>query len=116
MFFSSLKIARQILDAHSSMLNMSLIDAKMQYIRNWQALQGFGITYFVIKSGKSKKDVRREGWKREGGREGGREGWKRGEMEEGREEDGRGEEWKRRWREGGEKKGEKGKLHVLFKM
>ena len=65
-FFSSLKIARQILDAHSSMLNMSLIDAKMQYIRNWQALQGFGITYFVIKSGKSKKDVRRQGWKREG--------------------------------------------------
>ncbi|XP_003384623.1 PREDICTED: fermitin family homolog 2-like [Amphimedon queenslandica] len=49
-------IARQILDAHSSMLNMSLMDAKMQYIRNWQALQGFGITYFVIKSGKSKKD------------------------------------------------------------
>ena len=61
------------------MLNMSLIDAKMQYIRNWQALQGFGITYFVIKSGKSKKDVRRQGWKREGGREGGREGWKRGD-------------------------------------
>ena len=45
------------------MLNMSLMDAKMQYIRNWQALQGFGITYFVIKSGKSKKDVR----EREGG-------------------------------------------------
>ena len=38
------------------MLNMSLMDAKMQYIRNWQALQGFGITYFVIKVGR-KKDV-----------------------------------------------------------
>ena len=39
------------------MLNMSLMDAKMQYIRNWQALQGFGITYFVIRVGRSKKDV-----------------------------------------------------------
>jgi kindlin 2 len=38
------------------MLNMSLIDAKMQYIRNWQALQGFGITYFVVRIGKSKRD------------------------------------------------------------
>ena len=52
------QVARQILDAHSSMLNMSLMDAKMQYIRNWQALSGFGITYFVIRLGKSRKDVR----------------------------------------------------------
>ena len=33
-------------------------------------------------------------------------------MEEGR--DGIGEGWNRRWREGGEKKWEKGNLHVLL--
>lgn len=41
------------------MLNLSNIDAKLQYIRNWQALQDFGITYFLVKVGKSKKEV---GW------------------------------------------------------
>lgn len=51
------QVARQILEAHSSMLNMSLTDAKMQYIRNWQALGDFGITYFVIRVGRSRKDV-----------------------------------------------------------
>ena len=60
------QIARQILEAHSTMLNMSLPDAKMQYIRDWQALQGFGITYFVIRVGKSKKDVsKKKGGERE---------------------------------------------------
>ena len=39
------------------MLNMNLTDAKMQYIRNWQALGDFGITYFVIRVGRSRKDV-----------------------------------------------------------
>lgn len=39
------------------MLNMSLTDAKMQYIRNWQALGDFGITYFIVKVGRSRKDV-----------------------------------------------------------
>ena len=53
----SLQIARHILEAHSSMLNMSLMDAKMQYIRNWQALSDFGITYFVVRVGRSRKDV-----------------------------------------------------------
>ena len=97
------------------MLNMSLIDAKMQYIRNWQALQGFGITYFVIKSGKSKKDVRRQGWKREGKEgesNGKKERWKRGgrEMEEEREggRDGRGDGGR------GREETEKGNLHVLL--
>ena len=53
----SLQIARQILEAHSSMLNMSLMDAKMQYIRNWQALTDFGITYFIVRVGRARKDV-----------------------------------------------------------
>ena len=40
------------------MLNLSTMDAKLQYIRNWQALQDFGITYFLVRIGRSKKDVR----------------------------------------------------------
>ena len=39
------------------MLNLSTLDAKLQYIRNWQALQDFGITYFLVKVGKSRKEV-----------------------------------------------------------
>lgn len=40
------------------MLNLSVQDAKLQYIRNWQALQDFGIIYFLVKQGRSKKEVR----------------------------------------------------------
>ncbi len=39
------------------MLNLTTLDAKLQYIRNWQALQDFGITYFLVKVGKSRKEV-----------------------------------------------------------
>ena len=53
----SIQIARQILEAHASMLSLSAPDAKLQYIRNWQALQNFGVTYFIVKVGKSKKEV-----------------------------------------------------------
>lgn len=52
-----LQIARHVLEAHASMLNLSALDAKLQYIRNWQALQDFGITYFLVKVGKSKKEA-----------------------------------------------------------
>ena len=40
------------------MLSLTVADAKLQYIRNWQALQDFGITYFVVKVGRNKKEVR----------------------------------------------------------
>jgi len=53
------QIARHMLEAHASMLNLSVMDAKLQYIRNWQALQDFGISYFLVKVGRSKKEV---GW------------------------------------------------------
>lgn len=56
---SFVQIARNILEAHASMLNLTTYDAKLQYIRNWQALQDFGITYFLVKVGKSRKEVRR---------------------------------------------------------
>ena len=39
------------------MLSLTVADAKLQYIRNWQALQDFGITYFVVKVGRNKKEV-----------------------------------------------------------
>eukprot|EP00731_Ephydatia_muelleri_P038146 Em0666g2a len=52
----SKEIARQILEAHSTMLNLAATDAKLQYIRNWQALQDFGIVYFLVRIGRSKKE------------------------------------------------------------
>lgn len=39
------------------MLTLSMHDAKLQYIRNWQALQDFGVTYFLVKVGRSRKEV-----------------------------------------------------------
>ena len=36
---------------------MSLMDAKMQYIRSWQALVDFGITYFIVRLARMRKDV-----------------------------------------------------------
>jgi hypothetical protein len=50
------EVVRQVLEAHASMLNLSMQDAKLQYIRNWQALQDFGIVYFLVKQGRSKKE------------------------------------------------------------
>ena len=52
-----LQVVRQVLEAHASMLNLSVQDAKLQYIRNWQALQDFGIVYFLVKQGRSKREV-----------------------------------------------------------
>ncbi len=50
------------------MLNLNTLDAKLQYIRNWQALQDFGITYFLVKVGKSRKEVSSLRCMGEGGR------------------------------------------------
>lgn len=90
------------MESHASMLNLSNPDAKLQYIRNWQALQDFGITYFLVKVGKSKKEVSlREGGREKGKGKGGREEkvWEKGE--------GKGESGKERRRESGEGVGRK---------
>lgn len=43
------QIASRILEAHASVQKMSLMDAKWNYIKAWQALPEYGITYFTVK-------------------------------------------------------------------
>ena len=53
----STQIVRNILEAHSSMLNLTLMEARMKYIRNWMALQDFGVALFLVRFHRAKKDV-----------------------------------------------------------
>lgn len=46
------------MEAHANVRDMGLIDAKMAYIKAWQALPEFGITYFIIRMQNCKKEVR----------------------------------------------------------
>ncbi|KAL3874393.1 hypothetical protein ACJMK2_037418 [Sinanodonta woodiana] len=58
-FFKKVKakqLVQRIMDAHTNVREMGLIEAKMSYIRAWQALPEFGITYFVMKMDKAKKE------------------------------------------------------------
>jgi kindlin 2 len=55
------KRARQfalwIAEAHTRVKDRSLMEAKLSYIRAWQALPDYGVTYFVIHQPQSKKKV-----------------------------------------------------------
>ena len=51
------QITQRILEAHSNLLDMTLIEAKLNYIKAWQALPNYGITYFLVKMKGSKKEV-----------------------------------------------------------
>lgn len=52
------QIATRILEAHTNVQDMNLLEAKMNYIKAWQALPEYGITYFIVKFKGSKKEVR----------------------------------------------------------
>ena len=51
------QIAARILEAHSSLNKSSLIESKMLYIRQWQALPEFGLSHFIVRFRGSKKEV-----------------------------------------------------------
>lgn len=51
------QIAARILEAHSSLNKTSLIESKMLYVRQWQALPEFGLSHFVVRFRGSKKEV-----------------------------------------------------------
>ena len=55
MFLSQL--AQRILEAHANVRDMNLLEAKMNYIKAWQALPEYGITHFIIRMKGSKKEV-----------------------------------------------------------
>lgn len=45
------------MEAYNNVCNMSLTDAKLSYIRAWQALPDYGISYFVVRFKQLKKEV-----------------------------------------------------------
>ncbi|KAG5885355.1 hypothetical protein JTB14_035160 [Gonioctena quinquepunctata] len=50
------KLTQRILEAHTNVKDLNLVDAKMNYIKAWQLLPDFGITLFVVKFMTSKKE------------------------------------------------------------
>ena len=52
------QIVQRIMEAHANVRDLGLQEAKMAYIKAWQSLPEFGITYFRIRMANSKKEVR----------------------------------------------------------
>jgi len=50
------QVVQRVLEAHANVQDMNLLEAKMNYIKAWQALPEYGITYFIIKMKGSKKE------------------------------------------------------------
>ena len=51
------QMTTRILEAHANVQEMTLLEAKLNYIKAWQALPEYGITYFIIKFKDQKKEV-----------------------------------------------------------
>ncbi|XP_050531297.1 unc-112-related protein-like [Daktulosphaira vitifoliae] len=50
------KLVQRVLEAHSNVKDLNLMEAKMNYIKAWQSLPEFGISLFVVKFMGHKKD------------------------------------------------------------
>ncbi|CAG9860736.1 unnamed protein product [Phyllotreta striolata] len=50
------KLTQRIIEAHANVKNLSLVDAKLNYIKAWQLLPDFGISLFTVKFMNSKKE------------------------------------------------------------
>lgn len=50
------KLVNRISEAHANVKDLSLIEAKMNYIKAWQSLPDFGITLFIVKFEECKKE------------------------------------------------------------
>lgn len=48
---------QRILEAHANVRDYNCIEAKLSFIRAWQALPEFGVSLFVVKFVSSKKEV-----------------------------------------------------------
>lgn len=51
---------QRILEAHANVRDLSFTEAKLRFIRAWQALPYFGVSLFVVKFLGSKKEVRKK--------------------------------------------------------
>uniref|UniRef100_A0A3P9I3Q1 Fermitin family member 1 n=1 Tax=Oryzias latipes TaxID=8090 RepID=A0A3P9I3Q1_ORYLA len=50
------QLTTRILEAHQNIAHLSLMDAKMRFIKAWQSLPEFGIKYYIVRFKGSKKD------------------------------------------------------------
>ena len=51
------QMAQRILEAHANVKEMSLINSKINYIKAWQTLPDFGLSYFIVRFKGQKKEV-----------------------------------------------------------
>lgn len=57
-FFSSVKLVQRILEAHANVKDLSLVEAKLSYIKAWQSLPEYGISLFIVRfTGKNKDEL-----------------------------------------------------------
>ncbi|XP_014677350.1 PREDICTED: unc-112-related protein-like [Priapulus caudatus] len=54
--YKTKQIAQRVLEAHANVSELALHEAKLNYIKAWQALPEFGITYFTVKFRGCKKE------------------------------------------------------------
>ncbi|KAG8191181.1 hypothetical protein JTE90_011865 [Oedothorax gibbosus] len=52
----SQKVIQRILEAHANVKDLNLMEAKLSYIKAWQALPEFGMSLFVVRFDNSRKD------------------------------------------------------------
>lgn len=50
------QLCQSIMQAHSNVSSMNLIEAKLNYIKAWQSLPEYGFTYFIMKLRNSRKE------------------------------------------------------------
>uniref|UniRef100_A0A8C6L1I9 FERM domain containing kindlin 1 n=1 Tax=Nothobranchius furzeri TaxID=105023 RepID=A0A8C6L1I9_NOTFU len=50
------QLTTRILEAHHNIAQLSLMEAKMRFIKAWQSLPEFGINYYIVRFKGSKKD------------------------------------------------------------
>lgn len=58
-FYKKLKgkqLEKRILEAHTNVQNLPLMEAKMAFIKAWQSLPDYGISYFIVKQKNAKKE------------------------------------------------------------
>lgn len=53
-------MAKRILEAQGNVQGMNLMEAKLTFLKAWQSLPDYGLTYFIIRMKGSKKEVCRK--------------------------------------------------------
>lgn len=52
------QLVQRILEAHANVKDLSLVEAKLNYIKAWQSLPEYGISLFVVRfTGKNKDEL-----------------------------------------------------------